>query len=71
MQVVGDASPGVVNLHNISFTNWTSTAGCTNLALHTNPTSKDLNPLYQVSPRPAIRAFASTTKKHGKAQILV
>jgi len=69
LQVVGDASLGVVTLQNITLTNGTTSGTCSNAAFLTNPTSQDLNPLYQarksfnpVSPDACNTAFATHSK---------
>ena len=45
-RVVGDASPGLVILEHVTLANWTDP---NQQALQPNPTSLDINPVYQVT----------------------
>lgn len=52
-RVVGDASPGVVDITNITLSDWTKQpywSECPTSALQVNPSSLDLNPVHQVKP---------------------
>lgn len=56
-EIVGDASPGLVSIHNVTLAGWPDD-GCRSAPFGANPSSADLNPALLV--RPAAIIIASS-----------